>query len=268
MVPGHGSLARIRLARLVLAAVALGCTSSPAPQPAPTADPSDTSPTTAERIVELDKALAEARRAAATLSREVAELRRQLAEEQTARASLEERYATLEHELAGAVEEVLRSTAARRGLHDRAFATSRISEVRVELESLFPADDPEVFARLQPARDLLARADQALAEKNYGGASYLAERASESIRRARIVAEIRNSSDGTWGEVIPIVPPRRMKATANANLRAGPALDEERIGGAPEGSELLALARAGEWLQVETDSGLRAWIHSRLAKPL
>lgn len=200
--------------------------------------------------------------------REIAELRGQLEAERTARVSLEERYATLEHELAGAVEEVLRSTATGRGVHNRAFATSRIAEVRVQLEALSPTTDPEVGARLEQVQELLARADQALAEENYGGASYLADRAGEAIRRVRIVAEIRASSGSDWGEVIPIVPPRRMQAVTNANLRAGPGVEEERVGGVTAGAELQALARAGDWLQVETGSGLRAWILGRLVQPL
>ncbi len=108
---------------------------------------------------------------------------------------------------------MLRSTATGRGVRSRAFATSRISEVRVQLESLPRRNDPEVAARLAQVRELLTRADQALAEENYGGASYLADRAGEAIRRVRIVDELRGSSKAEWGEVIPIVPPRRMRAS-------------------------------------------------------
>ena len=268
MAPHHPSPCRLEIS-LILGLLAAGCAAAPAPQPA-APEPvtaTETQPSAHETALrDLQATLQEERQAAAELANENAELRRGLADEKAVRASLEERYATLRDELAGAVEEVLRSSAAVRGVGSRAFATSRISEVRVQLQSVAPPQDPEVAARLELALEFLARADQALVEENYGGAAYLAERASGLIRQARIVGEIRASSDRAWGDLIPIVPPRRMTVISNSNLRAGPGVDRERIAGVKRDEMLLAVARSGEWLQIETESGLKAWIHRRLVR--
>lgn len=255
---------------LAVVALAAACATAPPPPPPQAAERAAADPAEASdaRIGELEQALADERRTAAELADENAELRQRLAEAEAARLSLAERHAALESELADAVEELLRSSGGGRGVRSRAFATSRISEVRVQLESVARADDPEVAARLEPAHDMLARADLALEEENFGGASYLAERASELIRRARIVSEIRATSDRSWGDVIPIVPPRRMRVRSNSNLRAGPAREEARVGGVAAGAEVTALARSGEWFQVETGDGLKAWILGRLVQPL
>ncbi len=253
----------------ILGLLVAACAAAPEPQPAapePGAAPESQPGAADTAISDLRAALEEARQSTARLATENAELRRQLADKEAARASLEERYTTLEDELAGAVEEVLRSSAAVRGTGSRAFATSRISEVRVQLQSVASSEDLEVAARLEPALEFLARADQALTEENYAGAAYLAERASGLIRQARIVREIRASSDRAWGEIIPIVPPRRMTVLSYSNLRAGPGLDQEKIGGARSDETLLAVARSGEWIQVETQAGLKAWIHGRLVR--
>ena len=177
---------------------------------------------------------------------------------------MEERYAVLEAELTNAVDEVIRSEGSVRGLQSRALATSRISEVKVQLQSVPYPDDAEVAARLQRAQEFLDRADSALDKGTFGAASYLAERAGELVRQARIVGEIRATRVATTQEVIPVVPPRELVLTTNANLRSGPGLDQTRIGGMKQGEQVTAVARAGEWYKVETGSGSVAWIHGRL----
>ena len=193
-------------------------------------------------------------------------LRGRLEDEEAARASLEERYAALEIELASAVEEVLRSKASLRSVHNRALAISRIAEVRVQLQSAPQANDPEVAARLKRANDFLSRADQALAERNFGGSSYLSERAGELVRQARMVADIRTSSLSTSDEIIPIVPARNVEAVVNANLREAPGKDKSLVGQVAKGKQILAVARWGDWFQVETGDGLRAWIHTSVVR--
>lgn len=198
------------------------------------------------------------------LRRENDRLRQTLAEREIRVAELEERNAALDTELANAVEEVLRSKAAMTGVQNRALAVSRISEVRVAVQALSGSTDAEVLRRLNRATDLLHRADEALADENFGGAGFLAERASELVRQARTVAEIRNSAAAP--DILPIVPPRDLEVTSTANLRAGPSVDTERVGTVGAGDHLSALARSGTWFEVETAAGLRAWIHGSLVR--
>jgi Bacterial SH3 domain len=202
----------------------------------------------------------------ADLEKDNQQLRQSLEAEKAARASLEERYAALEIELASSVEEVLRSKASLRGVQNRALAISRIAEVRVQLQSVPQAKDPEVAARLERANDFLARADTALVDGNFGGASYLAERAGDLVRQAGTVAEVRSSSVSSEEELIPIVPPRSLETLVTANLREAPGTDKPRVGQVAKGTELTAVARWGEWFQVETDSGTRVWIHGSVVR--
>lgn len=215
------------------------------------------------RILELEGEVSRQHQSVVEQERENEELQGRLAESQAELASLEERYAALEVELESAIEEILRTSASVRGVGNRALAISRISEVRVELEGLPAFDDEEVSSRIERASELLGRADQALAENNFGGASYLAARSGELVRQARIVAELRSSSDRPH-EMIPIVPSRQVTAVANANLRSGPGLDHDRLGGIELGEQVTAVARSGEWYQVRTRAGLLAWVHGRL----
>ncbi len=222
--------------------------------PAESAEPAEVDPI---KSVELKLA------AAKTENRK---LRRQLEDEEAARASLEERYVALEIELASSVEEVLRSKASLRSVHNRALAISRIAEVRVQLQSAPRANDPEVAARLKRANEFLSRADKALVEGNFGGSSYLSERAGELVRQARMVADIRTSSLSASDDIIPIVPARNLEAVVNANLREAPGKDKSPVGQVAKGTQILAVARWGDWFQVETGDGLRAWIHTSVVR--
>ena len=223
-------------------------------------DANDVESTADSESTDLAQKLAEARK-------ENQAMRQRFESEEAARASLEERYAALEIELASAVEEVLRSKASLRSVHNRALAISRIAEVRVQSQSVPDATDPEVAARLRRANEFLMRADTALADGNFGGASYLAERAGELVRQATMVAEVRSSSLNSSKELIPIVPPRSLETRVNANLREVPGTDKPLAGEqVAEGVELLAVARRGKWFQVETDTGDRAWIHGSVVR--
>jgi len=263
------------------ALMSLGCVTADCPEPQPVAA---ADPTTEQRLAEEIAALratAQANEAELALEQlkgqeleaRVAELERErdsakqeLEQSELALTSLEERYAALEIELTSAVEEVLRAMARVRTVKTRALAVSRIAEVRVQLEAVPDADDQEVAARLQRASDFLTRADAVLEEGNYGGASFLAERANDLVRQARMVREIRASANGQPQGVIAIVPPRPMEVLESSNLREGPGADTRRVGSLPQGSEVVAVARSGEWFQVQTESGLKAWIAARLVR--
>ena len=260
------------LAVLLIAAGALsGCTStkrtppqpSTVPDPLPEPDPGREKELE-QRVTELEAALESETATAEVLRRQQAELRRQIEHKEEALVSVEERYAVLETELTSAVDQVIRSEGSVRGLQSRALATSRISEVRVQIEAVPYSEDAEVSARIERAREFLNRADSALESGTYGAASYLAERASELVRQARIVGDLRASRSGQSREIIPVVPPRELVVTTNANLRDGPGLDHHRVGGVEEGEQVVAVARAGEWYKVQVGSGDLVWIHGRL----
>lgn len=219
-----------------------------------------------DRTRELESDLAALQERIAELEAQNAKLAQDLYAKSSELVSLQERYAALDAELASAMEEVLRGSPSVRGIESRAFATSRISEIRVQLESVPQRNDAEVEARIKRASDLLSRADQALDQGNYGGAAFLAERGGELVRQARVVGEIRGASGRYGSQVVPIVPLRRVTAAKTANLRAGPGLDHKRVGGLSAGETVTAVARLGEWIQIETDSGEQVWIHGSLVR--
>lgn len=205
---------------------------------------------------ELQESLAKAQEEAARLQEALAERGAEL-------TALEEAKATLELELKSALEELVRSQASVRNVQSRAFAVSRIAEVRVELQSFRKRKDPALADRLQRASEFLDHADRALQEDNLGGAAYLAERASELLRQVKTIAEIRGPEPT---ELIPIIPPRMLEVLAVANLRKGPSSDSERLGSVEPGTELKAIARRGEWYQVEIEGKGPAWVHRRLVR--
>ena len=141
-------------------------TGAPSTQPAGSksatdaAAPKETAPNTRGEPAEVDP-LKRLELELAEAKKDNRRLRRRLEDQEAARASLEERYAGLEIELASSVEEVLRSKAGLRSVHNRALAISRIAEVRVQLQSVPQAKDPEVAVCLERANDFLNRADKA-----------------------------------------------------------------------------------------------------------
>jgi Bacterial SH3 domain len=222
--------------------------SSP-PEPAPEA------PEAAE-TVELRESLARSQY-------ESSRLREALSERTAEVTALEEAKATLELELKSALEELVRSQTSVRNVQSRAFAVSRIAEVRVELQSFRKRPDPALADRLDRAAGFLDHADRALADDNLGGAAYLAERANELLRQVRTIAETRT---GEPTELIPLVPPRTLEVLATANLRKGPSADSEKLGAVGPGTELKAIARRGEWFQVEIEGKTPVWVYRRLVR--
>lgn len=208
------------------------------------------------RLEELEAARTELDALKANLDEQAAEL-----------VALEELYKALEIELAGTVEEVLRAKASMRGFQSRAFATLRIAEVRVQIETFSqPRDDADVTDRLRRANELIARADQALEEENFGGAAFLAERAGELVHQADLIAEYLLNVSNLLEKAVPIVPPRRLEARVNCNLREGPSLDARRVGGLLEGQQVEAVARLGDWYQAEMESGRMVWLHRSVVR--
>ncbi len=251
---------------VVLAATGCAAKKTVAPPPTP--------PTPAAVAVPSPEAL-EAERLAKELERsrgdldqsrvESQKLRDQLKASRQEAATAEEQYQALRREMDRALEEVLASKASLRGVHNRALAISRIAEVRVQLEGAGRRNERDVAERLRRASELLARADRVLEEGNYGGASYLADRAGELVGHARAVADA-TATNGEASGHIPIVPSRGIEVVASANLRVGPDATRRKVGVATPGTRLTAVGRQGDWFEVEIEGGQKAWIYRSLVR--
>jgi hypothetical protein len=250
------------VAALVVVSLGAGCASTasaPRPPSPPAADVSKQKDKDATD--ELGRQLEQSRAELESARAESARLHEQVRIAQQEAAGAEERYEALRREMDRALEDVLAAKASLRGVNNRALAISRIAEVRVQMQSASGHSGPEVAARLRGADALLARADQALTEGNYGGAAYLADRAADMIRQAQTVAEVAARQTGDTAGLIPIVPPRAVEVTVAANLRSGPDMARPRVGRVSPPTKLQAVSRLGEWLEVEIEGGGTAWIH-------
>jgi hypothetical protein len=258
-----GRLAGAAAIALVVASCGAKTAQVSAPAPPPPSPP-ETAPESSSAPPAVESPPETADSAALNAAREeAARLREALAERSAEVTALEETKATLELELKSALEELVRSQTSVRNVQSRAFAVSRIAEVRVELQLLRRRNDPAVTDRLDRAAGFIEHADRALDSDNVGGAAYLAERASELLRQVRTIAEIRTDAPT---ELIPIVPPRMLQVVATANLRKAPTSDSEKLGAVEPGTELRAIARRGDWFQVELEAKEPAWVHRRLVR--
>jgi len=249
---------------LVTLCVGAGCATKGTPPLVPAPPLEDASQKEALVAQELRQDLESSRAELERLRVESAQLRQQLRSAQQESASAEEQYEATRREMERALDEVLASKASVRGVNNRALAISRIAEVRVQWQSAGRHDSPEVEARLRRAEALLARADETLEQGNFGGAAYLADRAGELVEHARAVAEVGSPPTGDATgliPIIPIVPPRPVEVIVGANLRNGPDTAHLRVGAAAPGTRLVAVARRGDWFEVETEGGRTAWIH-------
>jgi uncharacterized protein YgiM (DUF1202 family) len=260
---GGRPAARCVLAGLLgLAGILVGCGSknvvaeapTPPPVPAPKQEPDD-------RVEELGRQLEQCRADLEPARAELAQAREDLRKAHQQAAAAEEHYERLRVEADRTLDEVLASRASLRGVNNQALATSRIAEARVQMQGVRGKSSPEAAARLRDAQALLAKADGALKAGNYGGAAYLADRAAEAIGQANRVAEVASRETGETAGLIPIVPPRMVEVAVAANLRSGPGTTRPRVGQARPGAQLRAVARLGEWLEVESGAGGTTWIH-------
>ena len=263
MAVGSSTVRRDRVATTTMALLAIvacgaGCASKvsapAAPKPPVAGSPAPAIDTTAEALRhELQAARAESAR-----------LQEQLKAAQQETAVAQEQREAMRWDMKRVLDDVLAAKASGSsgsGVQNRALAISRIAEVRVQLQNVAKPQEPEGAARLHSAAELLTQADQTLEQGNYGGASYLADRAGDLVQQARTVAQVaaRQNEEGT--RLIPIVPPRTLEVTVAANLREGPNATRPRVAGAKPGAQLVAVARVGEWFKVETEAGSMAWIH-------
>jgi Bacterial SH3 domain len=254
--------------------LAVGCAGSPPPRTVgaspPQAGAVEASAEPTEEAAALRESLDAARTALAEAWDEVAAerlrgigLERRVLELQAGLEAASARRAALESELGAAIDEVLRSKASLSGSSSRAVAASGIAEARAAAQAAATSGSA-IQPDLERVGELLQRADAELAAANYPGAAYLAERASELLRQARLAGGGPVALPPEPDMVAPLVPAEPMTATQAANLRIGPGLDYARLVVLEVGESLRAVARAGEWIQVERSDGVRGWVHERL----
>lgn len=245
-------------ALIAIAAWGAGCASkvtAPQAPKAPAAKKSALAPDATAQALheELERARAESAR-----------LREQLQAAHQETAVAQEQRDALRRDLQRALEDVLASKASG-GVQNRALAISRIAEVRVQMQSVSGRQEPEVAARLRSAEELLVRADKTLEKGNYSGASYLADRAGDLVQHAWTVAAVAAQQTQEAKGLIAIVPPRTIEVAVAANLREGPDAGRRRVAGVQPGAQLVAVARLGQWFEVQTEGGT-AWIHRATLK--
>lgn len=259
-----------RFARfLVTTLLAAGCQSAPAPAPVAALPPPPTVSPDCEgqeaRIAELVSQLEELRAAEEAARARNEELAAELEEKAATLAHTEESLKALEEEWRSTVQMMLRPEGGSRRIDSRPLAVSRISEVRVQLQELQESEDEEIRGRVERARELLGRADEALGNDNPAGAGFFAERAAELLRQATRVVEFRAIAGNE--PLIPLLPPRTLKVVVErANLRAGPGTEHDRVATVESGTKLEADARSGDWFRVATPEGVSGWILGRLTE--
>jgi len=221
-----------RLLSSLLAFALCACASSPAPQQAPPA------------VVPQIQLVRDPE-----LERQVTQLEIQLME----------RDAQIEHlsdRLEQTLNEVVATMAKLRSLATRAEAASAMAEADVALKSI-GASSPNGPEFKQASR-LMEQSSAEFRRNNFGGALYLANQAKAATR-------IRATGDGSQrsGEVA-FAAPVRLRASMDANVRAGPGMNFPIAFIADSGSPLSGLSSLGEWVRVRNEAGNEGWIFGAL----
>lgn len=260
--PFDGARTRARL-RLLWAAVALlslaatGCVSTPplipstpAPVPVPIAAPvrEPTCPSCAEQ------------------TREIERLRRDLANRDAELRELRSNQREQVKVLQESRREVTRAKVKLRRLATQADAASYIAEVEVAMASLRSSIGAKSTPpQLAAAQGLLDSTAAPFAQGDYGVAMDRAAQAEQLIASvaddyARLRSARRTTSQGRLQAGIPL------KATADSRLRRQPIGKARDVGVLKKDSPVIARARKGGWMHVETEDGRSGWVdQTRLA---
>lgn len=155
---------------------------------------------------------------------------------------LEERLAAEQRDLEVTEMELIRTKARLKGLETKAEASSAIAEARILLRR---AEGRGAMALL--AQQSLDKAEQQLAEDNYGAAIFFALKAQDLAARAQDGSEARKA------------PQQVTVKVAQANLRQAPEAKAPVVAKAPKGTSLAVKATQGDWLQV-TYGKVTGWV--------
>lgn len=180
------------------------------------------------------------------------EARLRRAEEEQRR--LEERVGLLLKELELTETEVVRTKAKIKG-QTKAEASSALAEARILLRRM--ADEKVRSSNLLRCQELLDRAEQLLAEENYGGAAFFAMTAQDLVEQTRRLANDPAALDRSAPKKTYVV------ASDTANLRKAPGLTEPIVGQVPRGASVDASVVRGDWVRV-TYGEADGWIYRPL----
>jgi hypothetical protein len=185
------------------------------------------------------------------LERQVTQVEIQLMERD---AQIERLNAQLEQ----ALKELVGTMGRLRSLATRAEAASAMAEADVALKSI--GDSGHSSSASKQASWLMQQSSAEFRQSNVGGALYLAN-------QARAAARLRGASAGINqlrpGE-IAFGAPVKLRARANANVRAGPGMSFAVSYSAESGSALSGLSHLGEWIRVTNAAGNEGWIFGSL----
>lgn len=194
------------------------------------------------------------------LDQRVARLELRVAERD---AELEELQARLDE----ARQEVVRTMAKLQTVASRAEAASAMAEAEIALQSLraMGSAEPGSGVDVAQASLLLQQASVEFAQRNYGGALYLAN-------QAKSVAGIGRNRLGTAdrpplrpGEVAFAVPVK-LQATTRGNVREGPGSGFKVLFAVEPGAGLVGYSYVEQWVRIADASGRGGWMFLNLVR--
>ena len=185
------------------------------------------------------------------------ELERQVTQLEIQLMERDARIENLDARLEQALREVVATMAKLRSIATRAEAASAMAEADVALKSI--GDSGRNSSDLKQAAWLMQQSTEEFQRKNYGGALYLANQA-KTAARLRSAGRIEQTRPGEVAFAAPV----RLRASMQANVRAGPGMNFPVAFVAESGSPLSGLASSGEWVRVKSDDGNEGWVFGSL----
>jgi SH3 domain-containing protein len=173
---------------------------------------------------------------------------------------LEERAALLQRDLEMTETELIRTKARLKGIEGKSEASSAIAEAQILVRRL---EQRGKTAVLSLCRESLTKAEQQLAQENYGAAIFFAMKAQElAVKAGEGSAERRVAPPEA--DQVPPQPTYTVKAE-RANIRRGPGPTEPVLAQAPRGTVLPARSLRGEWVLV-SHREVTGWVYLPLLK--
>jgi SH3 domain-containing protein len=203
----------------------------------------------------------DAQTARSASSQALEQLRGRLRRSEDEEHRLEERAALLQRDLEMTETELIRTKARLKGIEGKSEASSAIAEAQILVRRL---EQRGKTAVLSLCRESLTKAEQQLAQENYGAAMFFAMKAQDLAVKAGEGTERRAGPPPAETDQVPPQPTYTVQAS-RANIRRGPGPTEPVVGRAPKGSVLPARAVRGDWIMV-THRDVTGWVYRPLLK--
>lgn len=203
----------------------------------------------------------DAQSARSVSSQTMEQLRGRLRRSEDEEHRLEERAALLQRDLEMTETELIRTKARLKGIEGKSEASSAIAEAQILVRRL---EQRGKTAVLNLCRESLTKAEQQLAQENYGAAIFFAMKAQDLAVKAGEGTERRGGPAGPETDEVPPQPTYTVQAD-RANIRRGPGPTEPVVGQASKGAVLPARAVRGDWIMV-THRDVTGWVYRSLVK--